>query len=112
MKGCQAMPDQAIPELRIDENRSSRKKLKITCGARNRQGQPCQCKLLFKSGRCRFHGGLSTGPKTPEGMARTLAALAQAREMKKLGALTAGQAVIGGGVPPRGSPAPGIVPSY
>jgi hypothetical protein len=25
--------------------------------------------------RCRMHGGLSTGPKTPEGKARTLAAL-------------------------------------
>jgi hypothetical protein len=35
------------------------------CGARNRQGLPCQCKKLFKSGRCKFHGGLSTGPKYP-----------------------------------------------
>ncbi|WP_328804745.1 HGGxSTG domain-containing protein [Noviherbaspirillum galbum] len=33
------------------------------CGARNRQGLPCQCKKLYRSGRCRFHGGLSTGPK-------------------------------------------------
>lgn len=27
------------------------------------------------SKRCRFHGGLSTGPTTPDGMARTVAAL-------------------------------------
>lgn len=33
------------------------------CGARNRQGLPCQCKKLYKSGRCKFHGGLSTGPR-------------------------------------------------
>ena len=38
-----------------------------TCGAKNRQGIPCQCKRLFRAGRCRFHGGLSTGPKTEEG---------------------------------------------
>lgn len=33
------------------------------CGAKNRQGKPCQCKKLYRSGRCKFHGGLSTGPK-------------------------------------------------
>lgn len=33
------------------------------CGAKNRQGLPCLCKKLYRSGRCRFHGGLSTGPK-------------------------------------------------
>lgn len=45
------------------------------CGAKNRQGKACQCKLLLASGRCKFHGGMSTGPKTAAGMARTLAAL-------------------------------------
>lgn len=33
------------------------------CGAKNRQGLACQCKKLYRSGRCKFHGGLSTGPK-------------------------------------------------
>lgn len=39
------------------------------CGARNRRGTPCQCPAMA-NGRCRLHGGLSTGPKTPEGIER------------------------------------------
>jgi hypothetical protein len=39
------------------------------CGARNRRGTACQCSAM-KNGRCRLHGGLSTGPKTPEGIER------------------------------------------
>lgn len=45
------------------------------CGAKNRRGEPCGCKALFPNGRCRFHGGLSTGPKTPEGKRRSLEAM-------------------------------------
>ena len=37
------------------------------CGAKNRRGTPCQCPAMA-NGRCRLHGGLSTGPKTPEGI--------------------------------------------
>ncbi|MEI8180491.1 HGGxSTG domain-containing protein [Aestuariivirga sp.] len=40
---------------------------KLVCGARTRRGTACQCKQLFRKGRCRFHGGLSTGPRTAEG---------------------------------------------
>lgn len=43
------------------------------CGARTRQGTACG-QLSMVNGRCRFHGGLSTGPKTAEGMARVRAA--------------------------------------
>ena len=39
------------------------------CGARNRRGTPCQCPAM-RNGRCRLHGGLSTGPRTPEGIER------------------------------------------
>jgi len=39
------------------------------CGAKNRRGLPCQCPAMA-NGRCRIHGGLSTGPKTEEGIAR------------------------------------------
>jgi hypothetical protein len=39
------------------------------CGAMNRQGSPCQCPAM-RNGRCRLHGGLSTGPRTPEGLQR------------------------------------------
>lgn len=40
------------------------------CGARTGKGTPCQCKVEPGRTRCRFHGGRSTGPKTPEGRAR------------------------------------------
>ena len=37
------------------------------CGARARStGQPCVARAML-SGRCRNHGGLSTGPRTEEG---------------------------------------------
>ena len=39
------------------------------CGAKNRRGTPCQCPAM-PNGRCRLHGGLSTGPKTPAGVER------------------------------------------
>jgi hypothetical protein len=44
------------------------------CAARNRQGRPCCNKVVPGKRRCRFHGGLSTGPRTPEGRARIAAA--------------------------------------
>ena len=40
------------------------------CGAKTRRGTHCQAPAM-KNGRCRLHGGLSTGPKTPEGLARS-----------------------------------------
>jgi hypothetical protein len=39
------------------------------CGAKNRRGTPCQCPAM-PNGRCRLHGGLSTGAKTAEGIER------------------------------------------
>ena len=40
---------------------------KLKCGAHARStGQPCKAKALA-NGRCKNHGGMSTGPKTPEG---------------------------------------------
>lgn len=41
-----------------------------TCGAKTRQGTPCRMQPMPWSKRCRLHGGLSTGPKTPEGRER------------------------------------------
>jgi len=40
------------------------------CGAKTRKGHPC--KMMSEAGkrRCKYHGGMSTGPKTPEGKAR------------------------------------------
>lgn len=40
------------------------------CGARTRKGTPCKCMPIPGRRRCKFHGGLSTGPKTAAGKAR------------------------------------------
>jgi hypothetical protein len=40
------------------------------CGARARRtGAPCR-QPAMPNGRCRMHGGMSTGPRTPEGLER------------------------------------------
>lgn len=46
------------------------------CGAMCRDGTPCQAPVVWnkahnapRNGRCRVHGGLSTGPRTEEGRA-------------------------------------------
>lgn len=41
------------------------------CGAKTRAGTPCKRKDLYDNGRCRLHGGLSTGPKTKAGKKRS-----------------------------------------
>ena len=41
------------------------------CGARRKSdGQACR-QPGMANGRCRMHGGLSTGPRTPEGLERS-----------------------------------------
>ncbi len=39
------------------------------CGARTRGGPPCR-NLPMRNGRCRMHGGASTGAKTAVGLAK------------------------------------------
>jgi len=51
---------------------------KPICGAKTRRGTGCQCKKLLRGHRCKFHGGMSTGPRTPEGKARSAANLKNA----------------------------------
>ena len=59
----------------------------ILCGARTRQGRSCG-QLAMANGRCRFHGGLSTGPRTAEGLERMRAAKTvhggRSQEMREL----------------------------
>ena len=43
------------------------------CGARTRAGTPCRRTALLPAGRCRLHGGRSTGPRTTAGKARSAA---------------------------------------
>lgn len=53
-------------------------RLKEICAARTRRGSYCLCKALT-NGRCRLHGGLSTGPRTEAGKRKALANLRQNR---------------------------------
>ena len=67
--GVQAM------KYRIKTTRRERKQRPL-CGAKTRKGTPCQSKVYWPqewdapAKRCRLHGGLSTGPKTAEGLER------------------------------------------
>ena len=40
------------------------------CGAKTRKGTLCKSPAM-KNGRCRMHGGKSTGPRTAEGLKRS-----------------------------------------
>jgi len=42
----------------------------IRCEARTRRGTPCQRPARLPVGRCKLHGGASTGPVTKDGLAR------------------------------------------
>jgi hypothetical protein len=50
--------------------RQQRRKDRPRCGAKTRAGGSCMVRVEFGKARCRFHGGLSTGPKTEAGRAR------------------------------------------
>lgn len=39
----------------------------MTCGAKNRAGKPCGQKAIYRNGRCKFHGGMATGPTSEAG---------------------------------------------
>jgi len=51
------------------------------CCATTRRKTPCMCKALA-NGRCKLHGGLSTGPKTAEGKRNSAANLLVKHEYK------------------------------
>jgi hypothetical protein len=55
----------------------------LTCGAIKKSGLACGSTTLCANGRCKFHGGASTGPRTAEGRAKAL-------ENLKLGRLKPG----------------------
>ena len=40
------------------------------CEARTRRGTPCKRPARLPVGRCKLHGGASTGPRTKDGLAR------------------------------------------
>ena len=50
--------------------------VEMVCGGRGRRlGRPCQRTDLYANGRCKWHGGLSTGLKTRAGKIKSLANL-------------------------------------
>jgi hypothetical protein len=55
------------------------------CGARTRKDTPCRQKAVYASGRCKLHGGLSTGPITEEGKERIREGQRRRRERERLG---------------------------
>lgn len=77
------MTSEAMPAWTMDiQSRpvANSKPTRVRCGAvRHRDGQACQARSEPGKLRCRFHGGMSTGPKTVEGRTRALANLRQNR---------------------------------
>lgn len=67
----------------------TRSRLGQVCSARTRAGTPCQAPVVKGRKRCLRHGGLSTGPRTPEGKQRARAArergLAKWRAKREIG---------------------------
>jgi hypothetical protein len=47
-----------------------RKSERPRCGAKTRRGTPCRAQGSGRGGRCRNHGGMSTGARSPEGRAK------------------------------------------
>lgn len=43
----------------------------LRCGAKTRAGTPCKMNALHRNGRCKLHGGMSTGPRSAAGKARS-----------------------------------------
>lgn len=70
-------PPTATPTAPGRPKGRQRKAERDRCGARTRDGSPCEAPAYIKpgqlvgNGRCRAHGGASSGPKTPEGRHRS-----------------------------------------
>jgi len=74
------------------------------CGAKTRAGGRCLIRVELGKARCRFHGGLSTGPKTEIGRARI--AEAQRRRWRAYREQQAKWADNSGGRSGEGTPSP------
>jgi hypothetical protein len=63
-------PARSVPDWRITMPMAH---ASPRCGARTRTGVACKGPAM-PNGRCRMHGGASTGPRTPEGLQRIVKA--------------------------------------
>jgi hypothetical protein len=64
------MPAEKKPILLRNGNPQGNPMNAPRCGAQTRQGIPCRAPAMA-NGRCRMHGGKSTGPRTAAGLARS-----------------------------------------
>ena len=55
----------------------------LPCGARTRAGSPCKRLDTWGNGRCKLHGGMSTGPRTKAGKKRAKANLKLGRRKRE-----------------------------
>ncbi|WP_436174684.1 HGGxSTG domain-containing protein [Mesorhizobium sp. LjNodule214] len=63
---CQALNDKGL----FGSGDPLPKNQRPTCGANTRAKSLCQMRVVPGKHRCRLHGGMSTGPKSPEGRER------------------------------------------
>lgn len=57
----------------------------MRCGAKAKStGEPCKSTQILRNGRCKFHGGPSTGPKSDEGKLSALGNLKQFTEPHRM----------------------------
>jgi hypothetical protein len=68
--GERKVQSRSVSALSLSRKRRPRRKDRPVCGAKTRAGGTCLVRVEFGKARCRFHGGLSTGPKTEAGRAR------------------------------------------
>jgi hypothetical protein len=102
LRGLRREVNRALNKLRIERTWPKKvaqtpKHLRPRCGARTRRGTACVRLPVWdptrnqpRNGRCPNHGGLSTGPRTPEGKARSLEKLRlvwERRRAEKAGSL-------------------------
>lgn len=75
---CQALKVGASVENKAEQSG------RVPCGARRRRdGLPCQALSAPGRKRCKWHGGLSTGPRSAEGRATALANLRRGTQAGK-----------------------------
>ena len=82
-EGATAAPEFIDASARANESGSlpAGTNARVICGARRRRdGQPCQGLSVPGRRRCKWHGGASTGPKTSQGRAKSMANLRQNRD--------------------------------
>ena len=81
-----AIDGKSVAEDKVQSHTVTPKYDRPKCGAKTRKGTPCRAPAVWNkkknrpvNGRCRMHGGLSTGPRTMDGRRRALANLKQYR---------------------------------